>query len=100
MSSIELADRLVADVEIAHQLGQLRNGHAVVRHPLEVQVDAEHGQHQAQVGGHGGLPGEERLHALLDRDVAAVDLVVEANHLVGELVVAARQRVQRRAERP
>ena len=31
--------------------------------------------------------------------VAAVDLVVEADHLVGELVVAAREGVQRRAER-
>ena len=36
---------------------------------------------------------------VLDREVAAVDLVVEADHLVGELVVAARERVERRAQR-
>ena len=47
----------------------------------------------------GRLAREQRLDAGLDREVAAVDLVVEADHLVGELVVAARERVQRRAER-
>ena len=34
------------------------------------------------------LPREQRLDALLDREVALVDLVVEGDHLVGELVVA------------
>ena len=46
----------------------------------------------------GRLPGEQRLDAFLDARVAAVDLVVERDHVVGELVVAARERVQRRAE--
>ena len=61
---------------------------------------AQHGQHEPEVDGDRRLPGEQRLHALLDPDVAAVDLVVEADHLVGELVVAARERVQRRAQHP
>ena len=64
-----------------------------------MQVDAQDREDEAQVGGDGRLAREQRLDALLDRDVAAVDLVVEADHLVGELVVAARERVQRRAER-
>jgi hypothetical protein len=88
------------DVEAAHQLRQLRNGDAVVGHSLEVQVHTKHCQHEAQVGRNGGLPGEQRLHALLDCDVPPVDLVVEPDHLVRELVVAARQGVQRRTERP
>ena len=92
-------DRLAADVEAAHQLRQLRDGDAVVGHPLEVEVDAQHREHEPQVARDRRLPREQRLHALLDREVAAVDLVVEADHLVGELVVAARERVQRRAQR-
>ena len=92
-------DPVVADVEAAHQLRQLRDGHAVVGHPLEVEVHAEHGEHEPQVARDRRLAGEQRLDAGLDREVAAVDLVVEADHLVGELVVAARERVQRRAER-
>ena len=54
---------------------------------------------RAEVDGNRRLAGQQRLDALLDRDVAAVDLVVEADHLVGELLVAPRERVQRRAER-
>ena len=93
-------DPVVADVEVAHQLGQLRDGDAVVGHALEVQVHAQDREHEAKVGGDRRLAGEQRLHAGLDREVAAVDLVVEADHLVGQLVVAAGEGVQRRAERP
>ena len=93
------ADPLVGDVEVAHQLRQLRDGDAVVGHALEVEVHAQHREHEPEVDRDRRLAGEERLDAFLDRDVAAVDLVVEADHLVGELLVAARQRVQRRAER-
>ena len=63
-----------------------------------MEVDAQHREHEPQVARDRRLAGEQRLDALLDLEVAAVDLVVEADHLVGELVVAARQRVQRRAE--
>ena len=99
MSSIERAIALVGDVEVAHQLRQLRDGHAVVGHPLEVEVHAQDREHEPQVGRDRRLAREQRLHARLDREVAPVDLVVEADHLVGELVVAAGERVQRRAER-
>ena len=64
-----------------------------------MQVDAQHGEHEPEVDRDRRLPGEQRLDARLDREVAAVDLVVEADHLVGELVVAARERVERRAQR-
>jgi hypothetical protein len=56
-------------------------------------------QHEPQVTGHRRLPREQRLNALLDRDVALVDVVVEGDHLVGQLVVALLQRVERAAER-
>ena len=98
MSSSELRIGLAADVEPAHQLRQLRHRDAVVGHALEVEVDAQDRQHEPEVAGDGRLPCEQRLHALLDAGVADVDLVVEADHLVGQLVVAACQRVQRRPQ--
>ena len=94
----------------------VREGHTeIVRYLLEQGADAssyrtypfqdslltmaQDREHQPQVDRDGGLAGEQRLHAPLDREVAAVDLVVEADHLVGEFVVAARERVERRAQR-
>ena len=94
------ADRLVVDVQVAHQLRELRDGDAVVGHPLEMEVDPQHGQHEAEIDRDRRLAREQRLDAGLDLDVAPVDLVVEGDHLVGELVVAAGERVERRAERP
>ena len=41
---------------------------------------------------------KQRLHPLLDLETATVDLDVEADHLVGQLVVPTGQRVERRAE--
>ena len=99
MSSIERRIASSLDVQVAHQLRQLGDGDAVVGHPLEMEVDAQHREHEPQVDRDRRLPREQRLHAGLDREVAAVDLVVEADHLVGELLVAARERVERRAER-
>ncbi len=64
-----------------------------------MQVDAEDGEDEPEVCSDGCLPRKERLHARLDRDVAAVDLVVEADHLVRKLLVAACERVERRAKR-
>src|SRR5262249_43850383 len=81
------------------QLRQLRDRHAVVSHPLEVQVHPQDREHEPKVGRDRCLSGEQRLDSGLDREVAAVDLVVEADHLVGQLVVAAGQCVQGRAER-
>ena len=56
-------------------------------------------EHEPEVGRDRRLPGEQRLDALLDREVAAVDLVVEGDHLVGELDVLRVERVQRAAKR-
>jgi len=85
--------------EPGSELGQLGDGHAVVGHPLEVQVHAQDREHEAKVDRDRRLPGEQRLHTLLDREVAPVDVVVERDHLVGELDVLALERVHRAAER-
>ena len=47
----------------------------------------------------GRLAGEQRLDALLDREVRLVDLVVEGDHLVGELDVGLQERVQASTKR-
>ena len=65
-----------------------------------MEVHPQDREHEAEVGRDRRLAGEQRLHSRLDCEIAAVDLVVEADHLVGELVVAAGERVQRRAEGP
>jgi hypothetical protein len=90
----------LSHVEVTHQLGQLRDGHAVVGYAFEVEVDAQDRKHETQVDRDGRLACEQRLDATLDLDVAVVHLIIEADHLVGELVVAAGKRVQRRAQRP
>ena len=58
-----------------------------------------HREHEAQVAGDRRLAREQRLDALLDREVALVDLVVEGDHLVGELRVLLHERVERAAQR-
>ena len=59
----------------------------------------QHREHEPEVGGDRRLPREQVLHPLLDREVAVVDLVVERDHLVGELVVLLHERVERAAQR-
>ena len=81
------------------ELHELRDRHAVVADPLEVQVDVEHREDEPQVGRDRRLPREQLLDALLDREVARVDLVVERDHLVGELLVLLHERVERAAQR-
>ena len=96
---LERAENLVAgNVEPAHQLRQLGNGDAVVGHSLEMEVHAQHCEHEPQVARDRCLAGKQRLDALLDLQITPVDLIVEADHLVGELVVTARERVERRAQ--
>jgi hypothetical protein len=72
----------------------------VIAHALEVEVDVQHREHEPQVDGDGGLQREQRLDPLLERVVAAVDLVVERDHLVGEVDVAAVEGVDRRPQGP
>ena len=81
------------------ELRELRDGHAEVGHALEVEVAVEDRQHEPKVDRDRCLPGEERLDALLEREVARVHLVVERDHLVRELRVPLAQRVHRAAKR-
>jgi hypothetical protein len=64
-----------------------------------VQIHVQHGEHETQVGRDRRLPREQLLDALLDREVALVHLVVERDHLVGELGVLLDERVDRAAQR-
>ena len=82
-------------LEVGGQLRQLRDRHAQVGHALEPEVDVQDGEDEPQVDGDGRLTGEELLDALADREVAVVDLVVEGDHLVGELGVLLLERIQR-----
>ena len=47
----------------------------------------QHGEHEPEIGRDRRLACEQRLDPLLDREVGAVDIVVEGDHLVGELEV-------------
>ena len=57
-------------------------------------------EHEPEVHRCRRLSREQRLDARLDVEVAAVDLVVESDHLVGELLVLLLERVQRATQRP
>jgi hypothetical protein len=65
-----------------------------------MEVVVEDREHEAQVDRHGSLAREQRLDALLDAEVGPVDLVVERDHLVGQLDVGLQEGVQGAAERP
>ena len=58
-----------------------------IGHPLEVEVDVQDREHEPQVGRDRCLTRDQRLDARLDGEVGGVDLVVEADDLVGELDV-------------
>jgi uncharacterized membrane protein YbhN (UPF0104 family) len=91
-------ERLVGR-EPLRQLRQLRDRHAVVGHPLEVEVHVQHREHVTEVDRHGRLPREQRVDPLLDAEEAAIDLVVEGDHLVGELDVLLLEGGDRPSER-
>ena len=84
---------------VLHELRQLGDRDAVVGHPLQVEVVVEDGENETQVDGDGRLAREQRLDALLDPEIRLVDLVVELDHLVGELDVGLQERVHTAAER-
>jgi hypothetical protein len=94
----DLGQRLVA-LELVDQLRQLGDRDAVVGGSLEVQVDVQDREREAQVDRNGRLPRQQRLDPLLDAEVDPVDVVVERDYLVGELGVSPPQRVDRAAER-
>ena len=55
-------------------------------------------EHEPEVGRDRRLPREQVLDACLDREIACVHLVVEADYFLGELGVAVLQRGEHRAE--
>ena len=59
----------------------------------------QHGEHEPEIDGDGRLARQERLDPLLERQVARIHLVVEADHLVRELRIAPPKRVDRPAKR-
>jgi hypothetical protein len=63
-----------------------------------MEVRVQHRQHQAQIDRDRGLSSEQHLDSLLDLEVAAVDLVVESDHLVGELGIRLAERIERAAK--
>ena len=96
---LESLDEPLVGVDVGDKPGQLGDRDAVVAHPLEMKVRVQHCQHEPEVDRDGRLPREQRLDPLLDREIAAVDLVVERDHLVGELPVGLLERVHRGAQR-
>ena len=66
---------------VVDELRQLGDGDAVVRHAFEVEVVVEDREHEPEVHRCRRLSREQRLNARLDVEVAAVDLVVESDHL-------------------
>ena len=84
---------------VARDREELGDVHALVAHPLGVADDLQERGHDAQVGGHRGLQGEQGQDPLVDLEVAAVDPVVVGDHERGELDVAMPERLQRAIER-
>ena len=78
-----------------HHLHDRADALGVVAHALEVDVDRERGDDHAQVDGHRRLLREQHERLLVDLVARAVDLVVVADHGVGERRVAADECLQR-----
>ena len=75
---LEGLDQLRVARQVLGQLDQLGDRHAVVGHPLEVEIRVQDREHEPQVDGDRRLPREQLLDSLLDLEIALVDLVVEA----------------------
>ena len=75
---LEGVDQLRVARQVLGQLDQLGDRHAVVGHPLEVEIRVQDREHEPQVDGDRRLPREQLLDSLLDLEIALVDLVVEA----------------------
>ena len=56
-------------------------------------------EHEPEIDRNGRLPREQRFDALLEREIPGVDIIVERDHLVGELGVVLAERVDRPAHR-
>ncbi len=95
----EAGEERVVGRQSLRQLRQLRDRDAEVAHPLEVEVVLQHREHEPEVARDGRLAGEQQLDPLLDLEVLRVDVVVERDHLVGELGVLRADGLDRRPDR-
>src|SRR6266581_5780984 len=96
---LEAFDEARPGIHLRDELRKLRDRHAVVGHPLEVEVDVEDREHEAEIAGDGCLPGKEQLNPFLDANVPLVDVVVERDHLVRKLFVSLLESVDRATQR-
>ena len=64
-----------------------------------MEVVLQQREHEPEVGRDRGLAREQQLDPLLDLEVLRVDVVVEGDHLVGELDVLRAHRLDRAAQR-
>ena len=96
---LEALEQRVVRLESLRQLGQLRDRDAEVAHPLQVEVVLQHREHEPKVARDRGLARQQELDSLLDLEVLRVDVVVEGDHLVGELEVLRDDRLNRAAQR-
>ncbi len=96
----EAVDDVALRLQMARELRELGDGHALVAHPLDVDRRVQDREDEPEVGRDGGLPREHELDLALEALVAVVDLVVERDHLVAELDVLASERVHGAADRP
>ena len=72
--------------------------HGQVAHPLQLADHAQRGDHRAQVARNRLLQREQQERRVLDALAGAVDVVVRADHLLGDRRVAAEQRLGRQAD--
>ena len=64
-----------------------------------MEVVLQQREHEPEVGRDRGLAREQQLDPLFDLEVLRVDVVVEGDHLVGELDVLRAHRLDRAAQR-
>ena len=95
----ETLDHGLPRVEVARELRELGDRHALIADALDVQPRMEDREDEAKIARHRRLPGEHHLDLPLEREVAVVHLVVERDHLVAELDILGSQRVDRAADR-
>ena len=77
---------------------ELRHVPGEVAHPLQVGAHAQAGDDHAQIRRDRGLPGEQRQGALLDVPLEPVDLLVGADHALGQGEVRVEQGRRRPAD--
>ena len=84
---------------VPRERDELRHVHALVAHALDVLHDVEQGGDQPQVPRHGRLQRQQRQHALVDLEVAAVDAVVVRDDHARQLDVLLLDGLERAVER-